>query len=241
MLENQHEYIDVYVSESNMGFWKVVMQGPPSSPYEDGTFLLYIEFSDQFPRKAPTARFITPILHPNITKHGRICHPIFDREWTPVTRVYQVIQQLWGILMSLEARDAIDPLFTLKFWTDPESGRREVKQYVQRFATLSRANHRTNILSGASSTPSIASTAPPSYRTNSPTPATAAAARVHNLRRPVATSSVGSGSPVFTPPSTAAGSTTGLLPTGNGAPSIASSTNSNRARRLINRLHRRQS
>jgi ubiquitin-protein ligase len=73
MIENQHEYIDVYVSESNMGFWKVVMQGPPASPYEDGTFLLYIELGDQFPRKAPTAKFITPILHPNITK---VC-PIF--------------------------------------------------------------------------------------------------------------------------------------------------------------------
>lgn len=215
------------------------MQGPPASPYENGTFLLYIEFGDQFPRKAPTASFITPILHPNITKHGRICHPILDREWTPVTRVYQVIQQLWGILMSLEARDAIDPLFTLKFWTDPESGRREVKQYVQRFATLSRANHRTNILSGASSAPSVVSTAPPSYRTNPPTQPAAAAERVHNLRRSIATSSVGSGSPILTPPSTAAGSTTGLLPASSGAASIASSTHSNRARRLIDRLHRR--
>jgi hypothetical protein len=68
MIENQHDYMDIYVSESNMGFWKVVMQGPPASPYEGGTFLLYIEIGDAFPRKAPTARFITPILHPNITK-----------------------------------------------------------------------------------------------------------------------------------------------------------------------------
>lgn len=68
MIENQHEYMDIYVSESNMGFWKVVMQGPPASPYQKGTFLLYIEIGDSFPRKAPMARFITPILHPNITK-----------------------------------------------------------------------------------------------------------------------------------------------------------------------------
>lgn len=68
MIENQHDYMDIYVSESNMGFWKVVMQGPPASPYENGTFLLYIEIGESFPRKAPTARFITPILHPNITK-----------------------------------------------------------------------------------------------------------------------------------------------------------------------------
>jgi hypothetical protein len=30
----------------------------------------------------------------------------------------------------LQPRDAVDPLFTLKFWTDYESGRREVEQYV---------------------------------------------------------------------------------------------------------------
>lgn len=68
MIDNQHPYIDVYVSESNMGFWKVVMQGPPDSPYSNGTFLLYVELGAEFPRKSPSARFITPILHPNITK-----------------------------------------------------------------------------------------------------------------------------------------------------------------------------
>jgi hypothetical protein len=68
MIENQHDFMDVYVSENNMGFWKVVMQGPPASPYENGTFLLYVDLGEQYPRLPPTARFITPVLHPNITK-----------------------------------------------------------------------------------------------------------------------------------------------------------------------------
>ena len=68
MIENEHDFMDVYVSESNMAFWKVVMQGPPDTPYADGTFLLYVELGAQFPMVAPTARFITPILHPNVTK-----------------------------------------------------------------------------------------------------------------------------------------------------------------------------
>lgn len=68
MIENPHECMDIYISESNMGFWKVVMQGPPASPYQDGIFLLYVEIGDSFPRTAPMSRFITPILHPNITK-----------------------------------------------------------------------------------------------------------------------------------------------------------------------------
>lgn len=33
-----------------------------------------------------------------------------------------------------KARDAVDPLSTLKFWTDPAQGKREVKQYVCIFA-----------------------------------------------------------------------------------------------------------
>lgn len=72
MAANQHPYMDVYISESNMGFWKVVMQGPPASPYSSGTFALYIEMGDGFPRQAPTARFLTPVLHPNITKVSRL-------------------------------------------------------------------------------------------------------------------------------------------------------------------------
>ncbi|PMD22611.1 hypothetical protein NA56DRAFT_644802 [Hyaloscypha hepaticicola] len=146
MIDNPHDYMDIYVSQSNMCFWKVVMQGPPDSPYANGTFLLYIEMGVDFPRRPPSARFITPMLHPNITKHGRVCHPIFDREWTPATRMYQVLQHLYGILMSLEARDAVDPLAALRFWSDEQEGIREVENYVNRFARRSRALHRLDII-----------------------------------------------------------------------------------------------
>ncbi|EPE30278.1 UBC-like protein [Glarea lozoyensis ATCC 20868] len=146
MIENPHEYMDTYVSQSNMGFWKVAMQGPPDSAYSEGTFLIYIEIGSEFPRKPPSARFITPMLHPNITKHGRICHPIFSREWSPVTRVYQVLQQVYGILMAQEARDAIDPLSSLRFWSDPDQGRKDVREYVTKFGCRTRAQHRSDIV-----------------------------------------------------------------------------------------------
>lgn len=67
-IDNHHDYMDIYVSESNMSFWKVVMQGPPGSPYASGTFVLYVEHGADLPRKPPSVRFITPILHPNVTK-----------------------------------------------------------------------------------------------------------------------------------------------------------------------------
>ncbi|KAF2839497.1 hypothetical protein M501DRAFT_1015596 [Patellaria atrata CBS 101060] len=69
MIQNEHPTTDIYVCERNMGFWEIAMQEPPYGPYSKGVFLLYIHIDEDFPRKSPTARFITLILHSNVTKH----------------------------------------------------------------------------------------------------------------------------------------------------------------------------
>lgn len=91
-----HPHHDIYICEENFGFWKVVMQGmsycsdalntswltrtgPPESTYAGGTFLLYVEMVEEYPVSPSKARFVTPVYHPNINRHGRICHSIFDR------------------------------------------------------------------------------------------------------------------------------------------------------------------
>ena len=68
MIARPHEAMDIYVNESNMSFWKIIMSGPSASPYERGTFVLMVEMPSNYPQRAPTVRFITPILHPNVTK-----------------------------------------------------------------------------------------------------------------------------------------------------------------------------
>ncbi|KAF2012520.1 hypothetical protein BU24DRAFT_484177 [Aaosphaeria arxii CBS 175.79] len=61
-----HPSYDVYVCESNMAFWKVVIEGPTESSFVGGTFLIYLEMHDNFPAFAPECRFVTPMYHPNI-------------------------------------------------------------------------------------------------------------------------------------------------------------------------------
>ena len=75
---NPHPYYEVSVSERNIGFWKVLMRGPPESDYAEGVFLLYLHMEDDYPAFPPKGRFCTPIFHPNINRHGRICHSILD-------------------------------------------------------------------------------------------------------------------------------------------------------------------
>jgi len=67
-----HPSYDVYVSETNMGFWKVVLQGPNGSAYASGVFVLYLDMGDEYPRRPPQGRFVNPVFHPNVNKHGRI-------------------------------------------------------------------------------------------------------------------------------------------------------------------------
>ena len=61
---------DVYVSESDFSFWKIVMEGPDGSPYAAGTFVLYLSADEGYPTFAPKARFITKMHHPNINMNG---------------------------------------------------------------------------------------------------------------------------------------------------------------------------
>lgn len=78
---NPHPFYEVFVSERNMGFWKILMQGPPESDYAEGVFVLYLHMEDNYPAFPPKGRFCTPIFHPNINRHGRICHSILDRKY----------------------------------------------------------------------------------------------------------------------------------------------------------------
>jgi hypothetical protein len=58
---------DIYVSERDMSFWKIVLDGPEGTPYSDGTFLLYLHATESYPTFPPEVRFITQLHHPNVS------------------------------------------------------------------------------------------------------------------------------------------------------------------------------
>ena len=73
--QGQFDHIDVYPSEANLNFWKIVIEAP-STPgikpeddkdcmYSGAVFAAYIIFPSDFPQRAPEMRFVTPIRHVN--------------------------------------------------------------------------------------------------------------------------------------------------------------------------------
>jgi len=40
-------------------------RSPEDTAWEDGTFKLSVEFTEEYPNKSPTVKFITKMFHPN--------------------------------------------------------------------------------------------------------------------------------------------------------------------------------
>ncbi|OXV08627.1 hypothetical protein Egran_03610 [Elaphomyces granulatus] len=147
MANNLPSDMDIYVSESDMSFWKVVLAGPQDTPYAAGAFILTVQINQFFPQLPPTVRFVTPILHPNITKHGRICHQIFTKGWKTSYHVSNVLDEMRNLLLEPMMNDAVDELASFKFWSDKETADEEIRRYVNHFALRPRSELRTEIMS----------------------------------------------------------------------------------------------
>lgn len=55
-----------------------------SSPYEGGSFLTRLVFSDDYPDAPPKGQFVTTIYHPNVSpSNGDICVSTLQKDWRP--------------------------------------------------------------------------------------------------------------------------------------------------------------
>lgn len=137
---------DVYVSESDFTFWKVVVEGPEGSPYAGGTFLMYLHADETYPTFAPKARFCTKLRHPNINPNGRICHSIFDRDWTSDTTMTALLDTVYGLLLQPEHSDPVNTTITLGYHHDEVEFAEEVREHVQKHALKTRAHWKAELL-----------------------------------------------------------------------------------------------
>eukprot|EP00695_Tsukubamonas_globosa_P003720 TRINITY_DN799_c0_g1_i2.p1 TRINITY_DN799_c0_g1~~TRINITY_DN799_c0_g1_i2.p1 ORF type:complete len:160 (+),score=16.64 TRINITY_DN799_c0_g1_i2:109-588(+) len=78
--------------------WSAVIFGPEDTPWENGTFRLQLEFSEEYPNKPPKVRFITKIFHPNVYNDGQICLDILQANWSPIYDVSAILTSIQSLL-----------------------------------------------------------------------------------------------------------------------------------------------
>ncbi|XP_031589461.2 uncharacterized protein LOC116315329 [Oreochromis aureus] len=129
-----HPFFRVYPSESDLTFWRILMQGPPDTPYEKGVFELYCQFGPEYPVKPPLIRFVTRVYHCNVNSVGRICHNIFDRSYNAHITMRDIFDAVYGLLIIPEPDDPLDSILAEEFLTSRETYEREARKHTEEHA-----------------------------------------------------------------------------------------------------------
>eukprot|EP00484_Ammonia_sp_Unknown_P006020 CAMPEP_0197074974 /NCGR_PEP_ID=MMETSP1384-20130603/211377_1 /TAXON_ID=29189 /ORGANISM="Ammonia sp." /LENGTH=866 /DNA_ID=CAMNT_0042513817 /DNA_START=10 /DNA_END=2611 /DNA_ORIENTATION=+ len=136
ILRDPHPFWDIYVEESNLFFWKLVLCGPIDTPYQGGVYLLYMQFAEEYPEKPPKMRFITPIKHVNVNSYGRICHSVFDRNYQPDTKVRDILDNVFGLLLEPDWDDPLDSVLRQEYADNKHKFRESVCNHTIKHAML---------------------------------------------------------------------------------------------------------
>ncbi|XP_035531061.1 uncharacterized protein LOC118338009 [Morone saxatilis] len=132
-----HPYFSIFPSESDFTFWKIIMEGPPDTPYEKGVFELFCQFGADYPVKPPLVRFVTRVYHCNINSVGRICHNIFDRNYNAQITMRDILNAVYGLLIIPEPEDPLDSILAEEFLTSPEKYKQEARKHTEETAAQS--------------------------------------------------------------------------------------------------------
>ena len=96
--------------DSNIMFWKATIIGPKETPFENGIFILNIEYPSKYPFEPPNIKFVTPVYHPNINKTtGSICLDILETEWSPALTISKVLLSICSLLTDPNPKDPYEP------------------------------------------------------------------------------------------------------------------------------------
>ena len=91
----------------NLHDWVSTILGPPGSPYEEGVFILDINFPQEYPFKPPKITFRTRIYHCNINSQGVIWVDILKDQWSPALTLSKVLLSISSLLADYNPSDLL--------------------------------------------------------------------------------------------------------------------------------------
>ena len=96
--DTTQESIQATPSGDSLYHWEAVIFGPEDTIWDGGVFNLTIEFTEEYPNKAPKVKFLTKMFHPNIYTDGSICLDILQHMWSPVYDVSSILTSIQSLL-----------------------------------------------------------------------------------------------------------------------------------------------
>jgi len=124
----------VFVNDKNFNIWEIILTGEKRTPYYKVSWLLYIEFTEEYPASPPNVRFVTPIYHCNINNDGKICHEILTESgWKPQYVVKDILAKIAELLRNPNTANVLDSVKGSLFVDDKKAYEEEVKSWNTKY------------------------------------------------------------------------------------------------------------
>jgi len=128
-----------YISADDAHIWKIIVEGPHGTPYENGRWVVTYQFPMDYPFKPPQVRFIIPIYHCNINNDGKLCLDILKDSWSPALTARHVFLSITALLMTPNPNDALDSVKANVYSDNKEAYNRYAAEHRDRYAMQSLA------------------------------------------------------------------------------------------------------
>ena len=117
--------------DANILVWQAVIFGPDDTPWEGGTFRLEMNFSEDYPNKAPAVRFATRVFHPNVYNDGQICLDILQNQWSPIYDISAILTSIQSLLCDPNPNSPANSEAARLYQENRREYERKVKEVVE--------------------------------------------------------------------------------------------------------------
>ncbi|URE29492.1 25.3 kDa vesicle transport [Musa troglodytarum] len=92
--------------DNNILLWNAVIFGPDDTPWDGGTFKLTLQFTEDYPNKPPTVRFVSRMFHPN---RRQLMEPkVFLFVWVKMVKLTMIARVTDGLPLAEGLDDGRD-------------------------------------------------------------------------------------------------------------------------------------
>ena len=105
------------------------------------TLRLELQFTEEYPNKPPTVKFLTKLFHPNVYTNGAICLDILQNQWSPIYDVAAILTSIQSLLTDPNPNSPAN-VEAAKLY---QENRREYEKKVEAMVTLSWAEEEEEV------------------------------------------------------------------------------------------------
>ncbi|XP_006618164.1 uncharacterized protein LOC102678643 isoform X1 [Apis dorsata] len=114
--------------------WQATITGPVGSPYEGGLFYLYLQVPCSYPLYPPIVRFLTKILHPNVSRHGDVGIDSIHHNWSLALTISKVLISVQSLLTDPYCQVCMEPELGEMYMNDREKFDEIARAWTWRYA-----------------------------------------------------------------------------------------------------------